>query len=130
MNYTMKVCMGGSNQKNIQNISPEMIEIAIDNLIPVKYHFVILEAEEPIQNCEFIQTLMEVDNAGKIRYLVETCFLLDENKIMFSCYTKKSDEVKNIFKQYMLGIIPDITHWKDITKIVFPDEKVKRKKNG
>ena len=116
--------------QKIQNISPEMIEFAIDNLIPVKYHFVILEAEEPIQNCQFVQTLMECSNTGKIKYWIEVSFLLDKNQTMFGYHTRKSAVVKNIFRQYLFGIIPDIAHWKDITKIVFPDKKAKKKKNG
>ena len=39
---------------------------AIDNLIPVLYHFVIIQSQEPIQDFKFIQSLISREDTSKL----------------------------------------------------------------
>lgn len=59
MAYTSEVCKGENNAHSFRNPSPEMIDQAIDALIPVICHFAILEADPPIEKYAYVQALVE-----------------------------------------------------------------------
>jgi len=99
----------------IQNPSFEIIEQVIDSLIPITNYFVILKPAEPIFNSLFIQTLMEANEAGETRYLVEISFMYSNERKFFRRYIDNADELKEIFCLYSIEKIPDITDWTDVT---------------
>jgi len=116
----------------IENPSPEQIERALDDLIPIKYHFVILASEEPVQNCSFVQTYIIRGSASEIKhikYLIETRF--DHENKRFKQYeylTADTNELKKMFRMFALGIIPDITGWTDITEDILEEIAEREKK--
>jgi hypothetical protein len=108
----------GIGRYNVFNPSPEEIEQFIDELIPVKYHFVILSSENKLN--DYIQTLAESDGSEKeIKYLVEIHFeygsKLGEDFKHYQYSTTNLSELKKMFRMYALDVLPDITEWKDIT---------------
>lgn len=106
------------------NPSPEMIDQAIDELIPVKFHFVVLEYDEPVQNCLYVQTLIENDNTPEIQYLLETRFVHDDDSFThYQTFTTDEDELKRIFRMFALGVIPKTEGWKDITEDLLEKKK-------
>ena len=130
MSYRMKLCLGESRE--IENPSPEDIDRAIDELRPIKDNFAILESDPLIKNCEFIQTLIEQSNDSdgvfqddEIVYLVEVQFKYSKNKRIekgkfnqYAFHTSDVEKVKRMFRMFSLGVIPDVTGWKDITEVM------------
>jgi hypothetical protein len=125
MNYILKF-RGG------QAMNPEMDELyfRIENLIPMLDCFVILEVAESTHStpsgCVFLQTLLEADETGCVRYLIEAQFT-DDGKSnghkglvgarQYEHYTDNLDEVLNLFRNYYLDdIAPDIGTWNEITE--------------
>jgi len=128
MKSKLIVCQG-NNLPEIENPSPEQIERALDDLIPAKYHFVILVSEEPVQNCAFVQTIMTQGNAPEIKYLFEIQFKYDDTRFkQYEYYTTNVNELKKMFRMFALGILPDITGWKDITEEVLEEIAEQKKK--
>ena len=114
MNCTLIYC--DNEKETIKNPSPEEIETAIDNLIPVIYRFVILKSEEPVQNCIFIQTLIVRNKAPELKYTVEVRFQYEDSFKQLQQYTTDVNELKKMFRMFALGIIPDTADWNDITE--------------
>ena len=79
MDCFLRICAGESSFLEATNPSPEEIERAIDELIPVKYHFVVLEHDELIENCAYVQTLITGDDTPDIRYQIETRFIYENS---------------------------------------------------
>ena len=126
MGYRMTVCIGES--RNIENPSPEDIDFTLDELRPMKNNFVILASDPRIENCDCIQTLIErntdpdgVFKDDEIVYLVEVQFIYSKEfeKGKFNQYafqTANVKQVKKMFRMFALGVVPDISSWKDITE--------------
>ena len=122
MNCTMNICEGDVFQR-ISNPTQEMIKLEIDLLIPVKYHFIILNLEKPVQNCEYIQTTMKKDCTAGIIYILEAGFGYSGRKRKhFRIFLESADSLKNIFWLFASGIIPNVTDWVDVTKEIFPKQ--------
>ena len=125
MSYRMRICL--NNSWEIENPSPEVIDRAIEELRPIQDNFVILIADPRIENCDCIQTLIKRGNdpdgvfkSDELVYLVEVQFVYSKEfeKGQFNQYsfhTSDMEEVKRIFRMFALGVIPDISGWKDIT---------------
>jgi len=65
----------GDDARKLYDPSPEEIDIAINELLPVNYHFVILSSQERVGNCDFIQTTISGDGCDtKLNYYVEVRF--------------------------------------------------------
>ena len=111
----MKVCAGENRSREIINPSPEVIERAIDELIPVKYHFVILEHDEPVQNCAYIQTRITLEDSTDIRYVLEARFIYGKQFEHYQKFTNDAEEIKKVFRMFALEEIPIIKGWADIT---------------
>ena len=102
--------------RTIIDPSPEDIFQAISDLIPVKYHFVILEAKPPVNDCRYIQT--RIDDAGdsEIVYWLEASF--DDHEKSYKQYRSYIIDViqlKKTFQLFALEIAPDVTGWEDVT---------------
>ena len=123
MNCTMNICEGNVSQR-ISNPTQEMIELEIDILIPVNYNFIFLALEKPVQNCEYIQTTMKNDCTAGIIYILEAGFAYSGRKRKhFRIFLESADALKNIFRLFASGTIPDVTAWEDVTKEIFPNQK-------
>ena len=123
MDCKLKACAGWNAMREIVDPSPEAIEQAIDELIPVLHHFVILEHEEPINHCPFIQTLITHDPTPDMQYLIETRFEYENSFRQYKRYTNDASELKRLFRMFALGIVPDIDGWTDITAELIAEDK-------
>ena len=115
MGYTLHGMCGQDEHWDIYNPSPEDIDKAIDELIPVKFFFVILENDEPIQNCAYIQTLITDDSTLDLRYLLEVRFVYESHFLHYQTVTTNADDLKKTFRMFALGVIPNVEGWTDIT---------------
>ena len=117
MDYALTVNRGLNKEDTYTNPSPEMIELAIDELIPVEFHFAILEkAEKQINDYWYIQTAMRFWGEDTVtEYNVETHYLESKGFAHFRHNTTDSNEVKKLFRMFALGISPDTTNWIDRT---------------
>ena len=120
MEYRLNGCRGKGHWK-IYNPSPEEIDRAIDELLPAKYHFVIIDHNKCDENFWYIQaTIVDCDKDSEIKYHVDTRIGYGDN-IAVNCkqyryYTTDADELKRIFRMYVLGVRPDISYWEDYTE--------------
>ena len=120
----------------IFNPTPEEIEWAIDKLIPVLYHFVILLSDDKLNN--YMQTVATSGGLEtEIEYLVEIRFeygeKIGESFKQLQYTTSNTDELKKMFRMYALDIIPNLASWKDVTEKIknLPDlETQRRNANG
>ena len=116
MAYMLHVSKGSSSS-DIITPSPEIIDQAIGELLPVKLHFVILNSETPVNSCLYIQTIIEDDTSEEVTYYVETRFEYDNNKFkQYAINLENIDCVKKIFRMFALGETPDISGWEDVTQ--------------
>jgi len=130
MGYRMHFCFGENGK--IEDPTPEDIDRVIDELRPIKNNFVVLVSDPRIENCECIQTLIEQSNDSngvfqddEIVYLVEVQFKYSKNKRIekgkfnqYAFHTSDVEKVKRMFRMFSLGVIPDVTGWKDITEVM------------
>jgi len=114
MGYQMTVCRGKGMQQTTTNPSPEAIERAIDELLPMMYHFVILEHDEPIRGCSYIQTLITLENEPVIRYLLEARFDFESHFEHYQTFTYNAAELKRVFRMFALGLVPNVDGWTNI----------------
>ena len=116
----MKTYMYGDKWK-FHDPSPEMIDSAIDELLPVKNDFVVLVSKERVENCDFIQTTIRKDDCDtELTYQVEVRFQYTKEYPgdfkQHKLYTTDLDYVKKMFRMFALEVIPDVTGWIDITE--------------
>ena len=116
MTYTLITCEGENNQRSQRNPSPQMIDQAISALIPKEYHYAILEANPFIDNCPYIQTLIERNGKHEGLYLVEARYLFDGDLRHYRKFLKSVAEVKSIFQLFADGIAPNAAGWEDISR--------------
>lgn len=115
----------GNKEGRIYDPTPEEIERAIDELMPIENDFFVLDSIEPINNCRMVQTIIDNeknDDSPKLRYHVETQFtyckeapFAEGNFTQYKKYTTDVNEVKMLFRMFALGETPDVTGWEDIT---------------
>ena len=121
MDYRLDVCRG-NHLPEIIDPSPEAIEKAINELLPMKNHFVILDSEKKVENCSYIQTIISddkghEDDVPQITFCVELRFNYDKPLFkQYKTYVSDIDLVKKMFRMFALGIVPDVTGWIDITE--------------
>jgi hypothetical protein len=131
MGYRLSTLSGkGSGWNVIADPSPEEIERAIDELLPLKDFFVILTSEYKLN--EFIQTrATDKGVETEIEYVIEIHFeygsKLGEVFKHYQKYTTDIVELKKMFRMFALGELPDITGWKDITAEMIADREKKKK---
>ena len=118
--YSLTINTGDKKQK-LYDPSPEEIDTAINELLPVDYHFVILFSQARVGDCDFIQTTISEDDCDtKLNYHVEVRFQYTEeypgNFSQHNYDTTDIAELKRMFRMFALGNIPDITGWEDITE--------------
>jgi hypothetical protein len=132
MGYRLGTISGkSSNWHYINDPTPEEIERAIDELLPVRDYFLILVAEDAIN--DFIQTLATDGGLDKeIKYQVEIRFeygsKLGEDYKHYQYFTTNTNELKRMFRMYALGIVPDLIDWTDITEELEAAKKAKKSK--
>ena len=118
MEYYLTFAAGDGGMQKIIDPSPETIEWAIESLIPVEDYFVILESEEPVDNCMFVQTLVPQYYEIEIDYMIEVRFEYDGYHKQYRIFEDNIDVLKKMFRMYALKILPDVTGWEDITEKV------------
>lgn len=116
MAYTMKVCEGANNSRSFQGPLPETIDQALDDLVPAMYHYVILEAKPPQDDCAYVQTLIEYEGKNKGRYLVETRYIFPGSFRHYRKHVADVGEVKMLFRKFAEGTAPNVAGWEDITE--------------
>jgi hypothetical protein len=121
--YTLTVLTGPGTSRLIPDPPPEAIDWAIDAMLPVDDYFVILDTENPVERCAFVQTmLVEMDTAAEIKYMTEARFEYGEeygeNFKQYRLFSGDSEKVKTMFRLFALGKVPDISNWEDITGII------------
>ena len=129
VDFDLKVCRGGKIE-TITNPSPEMIEQTIDDLIPVRDHFVILESTPQLNDCVWIQTIIEWDDKPLINYSVEAHFKHGKKLAYYRRFTTDAEWLKKLFRMFALEVIPDIEGWEDVTnEVIAAIKKSKAEKN-
>lgn len=118
----------GLNKEYIyKNPSPETIDLIIGEIIPVEFHFAILQkAEKPVNDYWYIQTAMRFwGNDDVLVYDVEVHFLTEKSFLHYRKDFTDINAVKKMFRLFALGISPEITGWIDKTDYVknMPSEK-------
>ena len=105
-------------RQTLTDPSPEMIEEAINELLPALDYFVVLESNPPIKNIAYVQTAIKNDNNDKpeIMYIIEVNEKTDDSFIQYRRYAEDANEVKKLFRMFALGIIPDISEWENVTE--------------
>lgn len=116
MTYTLTVCEGENNERTIRNPSKEAIGRAVDDLVPTMFHFVILEADPPLEKCAYVQTLVEAGGNAKGRYLVEARYKFAEGFKHYRKWVDDAGEVKTMFREFAGGVAPNTAGWDDITE--------------
>ena len=123
------LCVSLGNSYHVENPSPEEIDWAIGELRPIKGNHVILGVNPRIENCEFLQTLIEYENDpdgfftdDELVFLVQVQHKFVQSKVLekggfkqYSFHTSDMDEVKRMFRMFALGVVPSVAGWKDIT---------------
>lgn len=115
MPNTLVVCEGECNERSVLNPSSDTIDLAIDGLIPAIYHFVVLEADPPIEKCAYVQSLIERDGKAKGQYLVEVRYKFVSGFKHYRKHVSNAGEVKRMFRAFVKGVAPNVAGWDDIT---------------
>jgi len=117
--YFMSVNVG-KGKRELYDPSPEEIDRAINELIPAPYHFVFMQSKARVENCDYIQTIIDDDHETLIRYCVEVRFQYTDNypgdHKQCQLMTTDADNVKKMFRMFALGIVPNVDGWTDITE--------------
>ncbi|MCL1988482.1 MAG: hypothetical protein FWG64_11025 [Firmicutes bacterium] len=128
MNFTLKTCLGGKTTETV-NPSPEKIDYSIGCLLPMESYFAIIETDERLYDCEYMQTLITYhDTTAEIRYLLEICFDNYEKRTWYRTYTTDVEWLKQQFRMFALEILPDISMWEDCTERVLA--AIEKSRNG
>lgn len=134
MGYLIKVCDSENGMQEIINPPSDATDRAIDKLFPGVSNFIVLEHEEPIKNCLYIQTLATCeddfiyeededetydedgdDETFESEYLLEAHFEYDGHFKHFQTFITDIDYLKSVFRKFATGIVPDVEGWDDIT---------------
>ena len=131
MSFNLKICRGEDKMETTTNPSPETIEQAIDDIIPARSNFVILEATPRLKDCDCIQTIIKWDDKPQIEYMVEAHFKYGENFTYYRRFTTDVDWLKKLFRMFALEEIPDVEGWEDATEDVLTQiEESRKRKDG
>lgn len=120
MGYFLTICTP-DNMRGIQDPSPEDIDKAVDDMLPVEPNYLILETDEPIDNCEFVQTAIvwEDDDTDipELNFDFEVHFSDGDPYRQYGKLTNEPEFVKRTMRMFALGVNPKIDgSWKDITQ--------------
>ncbi|MDR2504388.1 MAG: hypothetical protein LBD82_08445 [Deltaproteobacteria bacterium] len=134
MKFILKVCAGGVMTK-FENPSPELIEHAIETIRPMYDNFIILDPEDLLEDCRFMQTAISLKkDTTVLEYIVELQFAYGEAEIakgkLFTQYQTLVGDVsvvKRLFRMFALGIVPDCRTWNDITQDMLDEWAEQRK---
>lgn len=116
MAYTLIVCEGENNERTLENPQPAAIDQAIDDLVPAKFHFVIVELDPPTEQCVYMQTLIEREGRFGGLYLVEVRYKFTGFFRHYRMHTRDAAEVKEMFRRFAQGLAPNTADWEDITE--------------
>lgn len=120
MGYLLQICTP-DNMLEIQDPSPEEIDKAVDDMLPVEPNYLILETDEPVDNCEFVQTAIvwEDDDLDipELSFDFEVHFSDGDPYRQYGKLTNDPEFVKRTMRMFALGVNPEIDDsWKDITQ--------------
>lgn len=120
MGYLLKICTP-DNMLGIQDPSPEEIDKAVDDMLPVEPNFLILETDEPVDSCKFVQTAIvwEDDDTDipELSFDVEVHFSDGDPYRQYGKLTDDPEFVKRTMRMFALGVNPKIDEsWTDITQ--------------
>ncbi len=116
MPFTLIYC-GGRKQQSITAPCWEDIVWAVKDLMPVIYHFAILDDPDHIDGNLYLQTRMITsDDCSKVSYILETRFCSTDGDAgqgfaHYQILTEAEQLVLHHFKQYFMGKSVDVTGW-------------------
>ena len=116
--FKLKACFGGKERK--LPFSMEALGWALESLLPVEDYFVVLEANEPVEHCIYVQTVMLINNSCE--YMVETRFDYGKSFRHYRSYVPGLNKLKEIFHSFVYGRVPDVGNWEDVTRDHLEDE--------
>lgn len=133
MEFNLKLRLGRRSTE-IENPSPEIIDQAIGELLPVRYYNVILDCEEPVNGFRFIQAVILMRGDPELKYVVEIQHEVGETKFyngtsftQYALETTDVEAVKRMFRMFALGITPDISSWQDVSLELIEEFNEKKK---
>ena len=126
MGYLLTICTP-DNMLEIEDPSPEDIDKAVDDMLPVEPNYLILETDEPIDNCEFVQTAIvwEDDDTDipELSFDFEVHFSDGDPYRQYGKLTNDPEFVKRTMRMFALGVNPEIDDsWKDITQNILNEQ--------
>ena len=134
MNYQIIYCAGTSTGSLFYgNPSPELIDNCINELIPVKDRFVILEPSKRVNGFTLLQVIMNRHPGVGLLYWVEARLVDDEgNWEQYGLDFSDIEEVKKMFRLFAHEVTPDISSWENITEQLQQEllEKKQKKSDG
>jgi hypothetical protein len=123
MAYTLKV-NEGSSPTAVENPTPEQIEEAVDTLIPVRYHWVVLETDEPIDCCDYVQVAFSLKSPEVLNYQLEVHFTDGDPWRQYQLLTPDAGFVKRTLRMFALGINPKLDDsWRDIVQEILDEQE-------
>ena len=99
----------GDDELYINNPSAEQVRKAVEDLVSDDDFFIILAPEKPIENCSFMQCILDEST-----YHIEVRMDYESGVKIYMFETNVKDKTVQFFLSYLLGIVPDIKNWKDI----------------
>jgi len=122
MEFILTVNRGLNKQQVFIDPSPEIIEEAIDGIIPADFYFAILEkSERPVDDFWYIQAAMfpcgydAEDEYYEAGYYAEINYLNAGGFEHYRLESSDAGEVKRLFSMFSQGVAPDISNWVNIT---------------
>lgn len=115
MTSILTVCKGEGNSRLIRNPKAKLISQAVDDLVPEEYYFVILETEPPVEECAYVQVLIEREGKYSGQYLMEARYIIDGKSKHYGRHFGDAKKVKTIFQSYADGVAPNVAGWDDVT---------------
>lgn len=129
MSYSLQIIMP-DDFRVIKDPSPEEIDEAVDKLLPVEPNFIILNSDDPIDCCEFVQTAIAWEDSDsdvpELNYLIEVHFTDGEPYRQYAKLFHDPEPIKRILRMFALGVVPKIDEgWKDIVQDILNEAKDK-----
>ena len=74
------------------------------------YGFLILEPDQPIQGCEFVQTACDY---GSKKFTIEARIHTRTGPRQYHRDTYDFDWLSSVFQQFLEGTVPDVSDWEE-----------------
>ena len=122
-NFTLIVGNGKHGEWSLKDPSTSIIKLVIENLIPAKGYYAVLQSNSQINNCAYIQTRVLEGGERLGQYLIETRYIFGDRFCHYKTYSKYSYKAKELFADFIYGNVPNTAGWIDITEAMIIDRK-------